>query len=83
MCRSMSPRSTAERSLLLITLLLAGGFASSCRVVRFNERQRLDDPVMQFDSRRIGTELRGHILSPREGATGGFSSAGAGGCGCY
>lgn len=56
--------------------------ASGCTPVRANQKQRLADPIMVFDHDHVQTEMLGHILTPREGAIGGFSAAGAGGCGC-
>ncbi|MBA3698861.1 MAG: DUF4266 domain-containing protein [Planctomycetes bacterium] len=58
--------------------LLAGG----CTPVRVNQKQRLADPIMAFDHDHLHSEMMGHIITPREGAIGGFSSVGAGGCGC-
>jgi hypothetical protein len=68
------------------TLRLAAGLllvlaASGCGA-RPNEKERLSDPIMQFDRDGVQTEMLGHIITPREGAVGGFSAAGAGGCGC-
>jgi hypothetical protein len=64
--------------LLLVWVCLAG-----CTHVRFNEKERLADRIMMFDADPIGAEMRGHALTPREGAIGGFTGAlGAGGCGC-
>jgi len=63
--------------LVVLSVLSAG-----CTPVRTNQKQRLADPIMVFDSDAVHTEMMGHILTPREGAVGGFSAAGAGGCGC-
>jgi len=54
----------------------------SCTHVKFNERERLGDRIMIFDSNPLYSELRGHVITPREAAIGGFSAIGAGGCGC-
>jgi hypothetical protein len=62
----------------IMALLLMSG----CTTVRANQKQRLADPIMTFDHDQAQTEMMGHILTPREGAIGGFSSTGAGGCGC-
>jgi hypothetical protein len=71
------------RSRLLLLLLLGVGVAVvGCTPVRANQKQRLADPIMVFDHDHVHTEMMGHILTPREGAIGGFSAAGAGGCGC-
>jgi Domain of unknown function (DUF4266) len=53
-----------------------------CTQVRANQKQRLSDRIMVFDHDHVQTEMLGHIVTPREGAIGGFSAAGAGGCGC-
>lgn len=64
-------------SLLLFSLLTA------CTTVRFNERERLAQPDMQFDNPPLKAEIENDVLSAREGATGVFSGGGGGGCGCY
>lgn len=68
------------RTTLLIALAMLG--ATGCTQVRANQKQRLADPIMVFDHDHVHSEMMGHILTPREGAIGGFSAAGAGGCGC-
>ncbi len=65
---------------LLLGLLVA---STGCTTVRFNERETLARPDMQFDSTPLQAELEAHIYSSREGASGAFSSGGGGGCGCY
>ena len=55
---------------------------SSCTHVKFNERERLADRIMMFDANPLYAEMRGHVITPREAAIGGFSAIGAGGCGC-
>lgn len=55
---------------------------TSCTHVKFNERERLADRIMIFDSNPLYSEMRGHVITPREAAIGGFSAIGAGGCGC-
>jgi hypothetical protein len=70
---------------LLLTTMSLGGLlfvASGCTNVRFNEKERLANRAMYFDYDHIGAEMQGHILTPREGAIGGFYAVGAGGCGC-
>ena len=67
---------------ILFATLGALAFASGCTHVRFNEKERLADRTMIFDHDFVGAEMQGHILTPREGAIGGFYSVGAGGCGC-
>ena len=70
------------RACALAVLVLALLLAAGCGKVRFNQKQRLGDEAMQFDFDAPMSELTGHIYTPREGAIGGFSAAGAGGCGC-
>lgn len=67
---------------LVASLLLV--MASGCKTVRFNEQERLQtDRALAFDPDALDVEMRGRIITPREGAIGGFTgSAGAGGCGC-
>lgn len=64
-------------TLLIIPLLTLSG----CSTVRFNEKARLAKSAMRFDP-DLGSVVREEILSSREGAIGGFSGSGAGGCGC-
>ena len=56
---------------------------TACTPVRFNERERLSQPDMTFDSSPLQGELESDVYSAREGATGVFSGGGGGGCGCY
>jgi hypothetical protein len=67
-------------SIVLLVPLLLG--TAGCTSVRANQKQRLADPIMTFDHDHVHSEMMGHILTPREGAIGGFSAVGAGGCGC-
>ncbi|MDX1734085.1 MAG: DUF4266 domain-containing protein [Halioglobus sp.] len=64
---------------LLAILVFA---TSACAPVRFNERERLSQPDMVFDSDPLQAEMRGHIYTPREAAIGG-GAGDAGGCGCH
>lgn len=63
-----------------IILIILG--LSGCTTVRFNQQKRLAEPVMNFDADSLTSELRAHVLTPREAAIGGFTARGAGGCGC-
>ncbi len=78
MCASNFPRIgfLAAATILLATL------GSGCANVRFNEMERLGDRTMIFDYDALARDLHAHVLTPREGSVGGFSSIGAGGCGC-
>ena len=67
--------------LIMISVLLL--IASGCTPVRFNERERLAQPDMQFDSSPLQSEVEGDVYSAREGATAVFSGGGGGGCRCY
>ena len=67
----------------LVALLLTS-LGSGCVAVRFNELEGHRKRVMTGETQHaLKSELRGHVLSPREGAVGGFSNVGAGGCGCH
>lgn len=70
---------TALKIGILCSIIL---LTSACANVRFNERERLADPIMTFDSLPLQAEMQGHMFTPREGSMGGFSAVGAGGCGC-
>lgn len=70
------------RSRLLVLLLTVLLFSASCTRVRFNQKELLGDDMMVFDHDEMGSDLQNHVLTPREGSIGGFSSVGAGGCGC-
>lgn len=67
-----------SRALLLATAacLLAG-----CATVRPEDRERLADPSMSFDSSAMAARQKQHVVDNREGSTGGGSAKG-GGCGC-
>ena len=65
----------------LVLMLLALGFASGCVRVKPYERELLAKPTMTFSPDPHEDELDLHMLEAREGATGGYGSAG-GGCGC-
>ena len=49
--------------------------------VRANEKEHLADRIMQFDPDQQETAADDHVLSNREGSTGG-DGTGGGGCGC-
>ena len=72
-------------SRLLATLLIVAGFAGlgGCgrHAVRPNEKEFLADPIMVFDQDPQETAADEHVLSNREGASGG-AGTGGGGCGC-
>ncbi len=72
-----------QRVRLISGCLLLSALVSGCSTVRFNERETLARPDMQFDATPLQAELESHIYSSREGASGGFSTSGGGGCGCF
>lgn len=68
----------ARRGLLLL-LALCG--LSACATVRPEQRERLADPSMSFESASIGQRHEQHVIENREGSSGGGNARG-GGCGC-
>lgn len=79
--RTPSPSMHSTAAFMVTGLILM--LVSGCSTVRFNERETLARPDMQFDATPLQAELEGHIYSSREGASGGFSTSGGGGCGCF
>ena len=69
-------------ALTTLTVVLICGI-SACTPVRFNERERLSQPDMAFDSTPLKSEIEADVYSAREGASGVFTGGGGGGCGCY
>lgn len=67
------------RTLVLLGLVLVG--ACGRNAVRASEKEFLADQVMVFDNDPQDTATEDHVLSNREGASGG-RGAGGGGCGC-
>jgi hypothetical protein len=67
----------------LLGLLCVGGLGCNAHrlAVRPNEREYLADRIMRFGADPQEEAADQHILSNREGATGGSGTAG-GGCGC-
>lgn len=70
---------------LLTALLLAAAVTTALgcgrHAVRANEKEFLADPIMTFDQDQQESEADEHVLSNREGASGG-AGTGGGGCGC-
>lgn len=56
--------------------------AMGCAEVAFHEKERLNDRIMSFDDDPAADSMRQHMITPREGAIGGYSTVGAGGCAC-
>ncbi len=80
------PRSTAvawsSSSKLFAVALLVAALAGCGRfAVRPNEKEHLADRTMQFDPDGQEAASDDHVLSNREGSSGGKGSGG-GGCGC-
>jgi hypothetical protein len=66
-------------ALIFLVALLAA--ASGCVRVKPYERELLAKPTMTFQPDPHEDVLDNHMLEAREGASGGYGSAG-GGCGC-
>jgi hypothetical protein len=63
-------------------LLVAGALAGAgCAPVKPFQRELLAKPIMQFQPDPYEDVLDLHMYEAREGAVGGYGSAG-GGCGC-
>ncbi len=62
----------------LCGLMLGGG----CTGTQYYERERLQDPAMQFDTDAGFTFIRHKTEAAREGSFGGYGAAAAGGCAC-
>ncbi len=72
----------ASRSFSKLLFVIAGLLGACGRqAVRASEKEFLADQVMVFDNDPHETESDDHIMSNREGASGGHG-AGGGGCGC-
>ncbi|HUS33542.1 MAG TPA: DUF4266 domain-containing protein [Kofleriaceae bacterium] len=71
------------RTHLLAALAVLAALATGCgrTAVRASEKEFLADQIMIFDNDPHDTEAEDHVLSNREGASGGHG-AGGGGCGC-
>jgi hypothetical protein len=65
--------------LWVIWLIAAAGCGRFA--VRANEKEHLADPVMTFDEDGQEAAADDHVLSNREGSSGGRGTTG-GGCGC-
>ncbi len=68
-------------SFRLVLLLVAATTACGRTAVRASEKEFLADQVMVFDNDPQATAADDHIMTNREGASGGHG-AGGGGCGC-
>lgn len=68
-----------------LILILAFSLSSACSSiepwVKPYERDRLADPIMQFDAAPVSAAYMHHVYQAREGARGAEGGTG-GGCGC-
>jgi hypothetical protein len=55
--------------------------AAACATVRPEQRERLSDPSMSFESASMAGRHEQHVIENREGSSGGGNARG-GGCGC-
>lgn len=69
------------RTLCLIGFCLGLGACSVQPWVQPYERQKLADPIMNFDRDPVASSYMGHVFDAREAGRGADGSAG-GGCGC-
>ena len=77
--RALRHRSLPVLSAVLFALLTCA--LAGCATVRPEERERLADPSMRFDSAAMAARQKQHVVDNREGSTGGGNAKG-GGCGC-
>jgi hypothetical protein len=68
---------------MVAMILIVGALVAACGryAVRASEKEYLADPTMTFDNDTQAAAADDHVLSNREGASGG-NGAGGGGCGC-
>jgi hypothetical protein len=81
---SSDARRSGSRRWVPLTLLLACACVcvlASCATVRPEDREKLADPAMSFDSAAMAARQKQHLVDNREGSTGGGTAKG-GGCGC-
>jgi hypothetical protein len=67
--------------ILIATLCALVSLAAGCATVRPEEKEHLAEPSMSFGGDDIASEHEAHVISNREGSSGGDSTQG-GGCGC-
>jgi Domain of unknown function (DUF4266) len=77
----MKKRTNVRAFFLGLVLLAGAAGASGCARVKPYERELLAKPIMTFQPDPYEDVLDLHMLEAREGAAGGYGSAG-GGCGC-
>jgi hypothetical protein len=64
-----------------VLLLCCAWLLTACATVRPEDRERLADQSMRFDSAAMAARQKQHLVDNREGSTGGGTAKG-GGCGC-
>jgi hypothetical protein len=69
------------KRLVLAVVLVLGAATAGCVRVKPYERELLAKPTMTFQPDPHEDVLDNHMIEAREGAVGGYGSAG-GGCGC-
>ena len=69
------------RAFLLVSVLSLSAAGCGRNAVRASEKEFLADQVMIFDNDPHESSAEDHVLTNREGASGG-KGAGGGGCGC-
>ncbi|MDH4227893.1 MAG: DUF4266 domain-containing protein [Deltaproteobacteria bacterium] len=70
-----------KKIFFILALFAVAATAAGCASVKPWEKERLADPIMQFDYNKEEKAVRDHFLGTREGSAGGFGVSG-GGCGC-
>jgi hypothetical protein len=78
---SSSERARHGFALWLALACALGTLAFGCATVRPEQRERLADPAMNFESTSMGQRHEQHVVENREGSSGGGTARG-GGCGC-
>ena len=79
--RCFSSRCPAVAAALLLAASAAGCARFRPPPVKPYQRVHLSDRIMRTDVDRLGQAADQHVLTTREGASGGSGTAG-GGCGC-
>ena len=77
----MDWRSFSRRVVAAAALACAGAAGCGRFAVRASEKEHLADRTMRFDADAHEAAADDHVLSNREGSTGGRGTGG-GGCGC-
>jgi hypothetical protein len=74
---------THARNLLVLVAVAVAVAVAGCgrHAVRASEKEHLADRIMRFDDDAHETAADEHVLSNREGSSGGRGTGG-GGCGC-